>query len=151
LSRIRLPPRVGDGEALLRPGVKDARLWNEGVGEGGGSRPCRLIAVAAPMESAVPVARDMVAERREGLVVGRHRMVAEEPSHHLPQPGPDLGDRLVHSPLQRLLDLLELRAQPISAGLPLDEEGAALRLAADEGEAQEVEGLRLAKPAPLAL
>src|SRR5204863_6475629 len=60
-------------------------------------------------------------------------------------------DWLVHSPLQRLLDLHELRAQPIATGLPLEEEATAARFGAYEGEAQEVEGLRFGKPAPLAV
>src|SRR4029079_8387910 len=32
-SRIRLPPRVFDGEALLRPGMKEARLGEPGGGQ----------------------------------------------------------------------------------------------------------------------
>src|SRR6185312_9794459 len=46
---------------------------------------------------------DMMAERGERLVLRRHRV--EVLSHHLPAPGPDVGDRLVHSPLQTTLDL----------------------------------------------
>ena len=42
-------------------------------------------------------------------------------------------------------------SQAVAPGFPFDEELAATRLAADEGEAQEVEGLRLAEPAPLAV
>src|SRR5438067_10278901 len=110
--------------------MKDARSWKEGVGDGGEPRPCRVVPVAAPVESAVPELGDMMAERGERLVVGRHCVVVAVPSHHLPEPGPDLGDWLVHSPLQRLLDLHELRAQPIATGLPLEEEATAARFGA---------------------
>src|SRR3712207_8931756 len=46
-------------------------------------------------------------------------------------------------PTRRSSDL-----QSVPPGLPLQQEGAAAADAADEGEAQEVEGLRLAEPAP---
>jgi len=48
---------------------------------------------------------------------------------------------------------LMLAASPACglAGFPLEEELAPTRLATDKSEAQEVEGLRLAEPAPLAV
>jgi hypothetical protein len=33
LSRIRRPPRVGDGKSLIGPGVQDSRLWEEVIGK----------------------------------------------------------------------------------------------------------------------
>src|SRR5271165_4588854 len=93
----------------------------------------------------------MVTESGERLCVGRHGEVIEVAADHLPQPFPLRGYRLVHAPSQFLLDGLQLRPHAVASGLPLDEELARPRLAADEGEAQEVEGLRLAEPAPLAV
>ena len=92
----------------------------------------------------------MVAEGAE-RPVGRHRMVGEVADDDLPQPLPLPGNGLVHAPSQLVLDLPELRLHAVAAALPMDLEVAPAGLAADEGEAQEVEGLRLAKPAPRAL
>jgi hypothetical protein len=57
----------------------------------------------------------------------------------------------VPAPPQLLLDHLQLRPQAIGPRLPFDLELAPTLLAADEDEAQEAEGLRLAEPAPLAV
>src|SRR5271166_1393665 len=94
--------------------------------------------------------RDAVAEGRECTTIGRHGVVVEEAAHDLPQPLPLLGDRLVHAPSQFLLHLPQLRRHAVTPGLPLELKVAPAVLAADEGEAQEVEGLRPAQPARLA-
>jgi hypothetical protein len=57
----------------------------------------------------------------------------------------------VHPSPQLLLDLRELRRHAVAAGFPVDQEVAPARGAADEGEAQEGEGFRLAEAAPLAV
>jgi hypothetical protein len=54
----------------------------------------------------------------------------------------------VHAPSQLLLDGLELRLHSIAPGFPQDEELAPTGALTDEGEAEDVEGLRLAEPAP---
>src|SRR2546422_526464 len=56
----------------------------------------------------------------------------------------------MHAPPQLLFDHLELRPHAVSTGLPFDLEFTRASFAADEGETQEVEGLRLAEPMPLA-
>ena len=76
-------------------------------------------------------------------------MVIEEAGDDPLQPFPLFGDRPVHTPSQVLLDFLELHPHAVAAGFPLEREAPAARSSADEGEAQEVEGLRLAKPAPI--
>src|SRR5438876_3517477 len=55
----------------------------------------------------------------------------------------------MHAPPQFLFDHLELRPHAVSTGLPFDLEFTRASFAADEGEAQEVEGLRFAEPVPL--
>ena len=47
LSRIRRPPRVGDGKSLIGPGVQDSRLWEEVIGKLRNPLPVRLILLAA--------------------------------------------------------------------------------------------------------
>src|SRR5205814_6795672 len=64
----------------------------------------------------------------------------------LPQPMPLFGDRLVHSLSHFPLDLLELRRHAVASGLPFDDEFSPAGLTADEGETQEIEGLRFAEP-----
>jgi hypothetical protein len=50
---------------------------------------------------------------------------------------------MVFPALQLSVALVELRLQSIAAGLPMEKEFALPRLAADEGEPEEVEGFRL--------
>ena len=57
----------------------------------------------------------------------------------------------MHTPPQSLLDLPQLRLHALASGRPVDQEFALAGLAADEGKAQEVEGLRFSEPAPLAI
>src|ERR1043166_311674 len=77
-------------------------------------------------------------------------MIGEVAINDAPEPFPLVGDRLGPAPPQLLLDLLELRPHAVCPALPLDLEFAGLCFAADEGEAQEAEGLRLAEPTPFA-
>ena len=90
----------------------------------------------------------MVPERTQGPVIGRDGMIIEKAGHDLCEPYPLDGDRLMPSPPQLLLDVLELRPHPVAAGLAHEQELALARLAADQGEAEEVEGFRFAKAAP---
>jgi hypothetical protein len=60
----------------------------------------------------------------------------------LAQPVTLSWDSLVHSQPQLRLDFLELRPHAVAPGLPLKLEGSPARFTADEGEAQECEGLR---------
>jgi hypothetical protein len=112
--------------------------------------PCEPILLAATPQRAPPEIGDMMPEHMQCMSVGWHCVVVEVATDNGPQPLSLLGDRLVHAPPHLFFDHLELRAHAVPPGLPFDLEFALASLAADEGEAQEVEGLRLAKPAPLA-
>ena len=48
----------------------------------------------------------------------------------------------MHPPSQLLLDFLELDPHAVTPGLPFDQEATPARFAADEGEAEEIEGFR---------
>jgi hypothetical protein len=63
--------------------------------------------------------------------------------NNLPQPVTLSWHSLVHSQPQPRLDFLELRLHAVAPGLPLKLEGSPARLTADEGKAQEREGLRV--------
>src|SRR5207342_1181873 len=77
-------------------------------------------------------------------------VIGKEPGDNLPQPSPLLRDRLMHSPSQLVLNSSERRAHAVPPAFPLELEMALVGLAADEREAQEVEGLRLAEPTLIA-
>src|SRR5260370_4891294 len=98
----------------------------------------------------LPELGDEEAERDQRPTVGRHGEVVEVALDDLPQPFSLDWYWLVPAPSQLLFDGLQLRPHAVAPSLALDEELAPPRLAADEGEAQEVEGLRLAQPASLA-
>ena len=106
--------------------------------------PGRIVALAAGAKRPSPKFDDMVPEGRKCATIGRHRVVREIAGNHLLQPPPLHGKRLVHAPPKLRLDLPVLRPHAVEAGLPLDEEVALPRAAADQGEAEKGEGLRLA-------
>src|SRR6266568_9084325 len=151
LSRIRLPPWVRNGEACLRPWMEDRRFGYPIVGQPHYPFPSRAILLTAPPERALPEFGDQETEHSQRLTVGRHGMIVEVALDDLSQPFPLDRDRLVPTPPQFLFDHLHLRPHAIGPGLPFDLELAPARLAADEDEAQEAEGLRLTEPAPLAV
>jgi hypothetical protein len=104
----------------------------------------RLVLLAAPLERTSPYVDDMVAKGRERVDVGGHGVVIEEPARDPSQPLALFWDRLVHAPSQRLLDFQQLGPHAVASAFPVDQELAGARLAADEREAQEMEGFRFA-------
>src|SRR5262245_56088689 len=149
LSRIRLPPRVCDGEANARPRMEDDRFWEPVVHQLRHPCPRDPILLATLHYRASPEVVDMVPEYMQCMGVGRHCVVVEVAADDVPQPFPLCGDRLVHAPPHFLFDHLELRSHAVPSGPPFDLEFPRAGLAADEGEAQEVEGLRFAESTPL--
>src|SRR5437868_13480233 len=134
----------------MRPRMEDLWLGEKVASHARDPRPRHAMFLSAPPKRAHPDALDVVKEGVECRHVGWHRMVRKVPPDDLRQPCPLLGDRLVHLPSQLLLDLLELRPLAIPPRLPLDDEPTAAGACADEDEAQELEGLRFAEPAPRA-
>src|SRR5712691_4699606 len=112
--------------------------------------PVELGHVAASGEYPTPAFGDLSPECHECSKVGRHRMEVEVASDDVPQPLSLGEDRLVHAPPHLLFDHLELRPHAVPPGLPFNLEFTRASFAANEGEAQEVEGLRFAEPTPLA-
>src|ERR1700751_4087181 len=126
--------------------MKDA-WWREPlIGQLCDPFPLHAVFLTKPPQRASPEFRDQEEERRQRGTVGRHGVIVEVSAGDLCQPLPLWGERLVHEPSQHLLDLLKLRPHAVASALPRDEELACAAFAADEGEAQEVEGLRFAKP-----
>src|SRR6516165_729478 len=150
LARIRLPPRVCDGEAIARPGVKDARFRKPVVRKLRHPCPRHPVLLTATPQRTPPEVDDVVPEHMQGTAVGRHCVVVEVAANDVMQPLSLFRDRLVHAPPHLRFDRLELRSHAVRPGLPFDLEFTRAGLPADEGEAQEVEALRFAEPSPLA-
>ena len=89
-------------------------------------------------------------KRDQCLGISWHGVIVEVALDDTAQPLSLVGDRVVHALPHFRFYLLELRSHAVATGFPFDLELARLGFAANEGEAQEAEGLRLAKPAPLA-
>src|ERR1700741_834506 len=131
--------------------MKDFWFREEVLGQLLHPGPGGIICLAPPPERSKPEPGDLVPELAEHREVGGHGVVSEEASDNLRQPSPLFGDRPVHLPPQLLLDFLELGLHTVPPGFPLEQKVAPAAAAADEGEAQEIEGFRFANPAPLAV
>src|SRR3981081_1891867 len=92
----------------------------------------------------------MMPEHLQCTTVSRHCVIVEVAADNPAQPPPLFRDRLVHAPSHLLLYLLELRPHAVPSGFAVDLDFPCSGFATDEGEAQKVEGLRLAEPLPLA-
>src|SRR5262249_10471545 len=98
-----------DGQACVRPGMKDTGLRKKVISQLFDPTPGHPILLAPTSERAAPKICDAMPECVQCTTVGRHRMVCKEAGCNLPQPFPLLGDWLMHSPLHLLLDFLERR------------------------------------------
>jgi hypothetical protein len=77
--------------------------------------------------------------------VSGNGMIVEVALYHAPQPFPDFRQRLMHALPEFVLHLFQLGGESLSDTLAQHEELAVLpSLSTDVGEAQKVEGLRLA-------
>jgi hypothetical protein len=130
--------------------MKNDRFWKPVIHQLRHPCPRHPILLTATPQRATPKISDMMPEHLQCLTIGWHGVIVEVAADNPLQPPPLLEDWLVHAPSHLLLDLLQLRPHAVGAGFPLDLESSRTSLAADEGEAQEIEGLRLAEPVPLA-
>jgi hypothetical protein len=114
-SSTRLLPRVPDGEAHIRPGMKDARLVEKIVGKLRHPRPHQACFLTVPAETPVPENGDVVAECADRRAIRRHGVVSEITGDDLAEPFPGVRDRHVPSLPQPFLDLLQLGAHAVAA------------------------------------
>src|SRR5262249_1309169 len=103
--RIRLPPRVWNGKAIARPGMENDRFREKVFRQLRHPCPRDPILLTASPQRAPPEVSHMLPEHAECTRIGRHRVIVEVATEDLPQPFPLLGDRPVHAPSQRFLDL----------------------------------------------
>src|ERR1700751_2624853 len=127
-----LLPRVVDGEAPVRPRMKDARSGEPIVAELRGTLPHEPTPLAASLERAPPQVGHTEPERCPRPGVRWERIVGDLGTYDLPQPFPLVGDRPMHSMPQLRFDVLELGPHAVAAGLPLKLEAPLVCFAADE-------------------
>src|SRR6195256_2891860 len=96
-SSIRLLPWVFDGEALIGPGVKDARRGKPGVGQFRHPIPREAVFLAAPPKRSTPEVGHVMPERRERPAICGYRIIGEVACNDLPQTVSLSWDSLVHS------------------------------------------------------
>src|SRR5271163_2207241 len=130
--------------------MKDSRLWEPVVSQLRHSSPGEIALLAASAECPAPAFGDLGSKGSQRSPVGWDRVVVVEAGDDLLQPFALFGYRLMHPPSQFPCNLLDLRLHAVATGPPLEKEFAPSRLAADEGHAKEIEGLRFAEPALLA-
>lgn len=114
-------------------------------------RPRRAVPVASAPERAPPEVADVMLEGAPRRDAGGQGVVIVPAGDHASQPSPLVGDRRVPPTPEFLLEFMQLGAHPVAPRLPPKQEAAAPGASADVREAQEVETLRLAETAPLAV
>ena len=116
--RIRLLPRVPDGEPHTRPGMQDTGLGEEFVGQFRHPLPHHIRSLAATAELPMPKANDMGSERIWRRAVRRHGVISEIPGDDLRELLPDFGNRHVPSLSKCFLDFPQLCLHSIPSRLP---------------------------------
>jgi hypothetical protein len=115
------------------------------------SLPLDATVLASPAQSAMPEVRDRVTKVGQSVPVARHSEVSDMPAHNGLQPFADFWNRVVHTPPQADLYLLQLGPHTLANRLPKNHEPSLLRLSADVRKAEEVEGLWLAQTSTLSV
>src|SRR5215475_3692257 len=105
--------------------------------------PVQVAALAAALQSRVPVPGHLGPEGPDGPDVAGHRVVGHVAAYHAAQPPPLLRDGLVPALLELVFDLFQLCPHPLRDRDPLDLETSRSRLRADVREAEEIERLWL--------
>jgi len=146
------PASGDDAKAAQGIGVADAGGRQPAVDEAPHPVPADAAGLAAAREGAVPEPADLEPEQGQRRGVHGHAVVVEVPADDRPQPAALLGDGMVQAPPELGLDLAQLGLQSLADSLPQHRETpVAPLLGTDVREAEKVERLRLAVPAPPAL
>ncbi len=95
-----------------------------------------------PRKGVMPEATYREAEVGQSIPISRDSEVPDMPTHNGLQPRANFRNRIMHTPPQLGLHLLQLGLHTFANRLPKNHELSLLRLPADMREAKEVEGLR---------
>jgi hypothetical protein len=127
--------------------MEDARLGKPASDQPVDRLAAGAVLLAAAAEVPPPQPANPAPKGVQRPDVGGHGMIGEVAGHDLPQPSALLVRRGMQAAAQGLLDIAQLGPQPVAPRLPVQGELAVPGPPRDMGEAQEVEGLRLAKAA----
>jgi len=111
--------------------------------------PRHSVFLTATPKRSPPEIGDVVSKCTDRPRVGRHRVIREVPSDHLPEPLPLHGNRFMHAPAKFLFDRPEFRPHAVCPGVPLKLEGTTTSPPTDENETEKGGGLRPAKAVAL--
>jgi hypothetical protein len=126
--------------------MKDSRVREPVGGQPVHRRPREAVLLATPPQRAQPDTLHVVVECSQRSSVSWHCVIGEEAADHMLEPGPLLGDRVMHSLSQLLLDLPKRCPHAIAPCDPFDKELPTAVAFTDEGKAEKVEGLRFSEP-----
>jgi hypothetical protein len=98
-----------------------------------------------PFENVMPEVTDREAKVGQSVPVSRYAEVANMPTYNGLQPCADFRNRVMHTPPQLDLHLLQLGLHALANGVPKHHKPSLLRLPADMRKAEEIEGLRFAQ------
>src|SRR5262245_57482252 len=126
--------------------MQDPGLGDAAFGEWPETFPRQMVPLTPPPQRPKPVTQHLPPKRLQRRHVARDGVVVVVTPHHRLQPRDLLHQRIVTTPHQRFLHPMQLRTQPLAHRPPLHAEAPALTLPPTAvGEAQEVEGFRLAR------
>src|SRR5215469_1802089 len=155
-GRAVLPdPALASGDnakAAQRVRMMDARRGQPAVSNPQHPAPQHTAVLAAPRQRALPETDHLEPKQTERRAVHGNTVVAVVSLDHRAQPLSHFRNGVVHTPLELGFHLTQLGLQPLAYRLPQHREpSVAPLLPADVREAEEVEGLGLPLPAPLAV
>src|SRR5437879_6248494 len=123
--------------------MTDRRQWQPAKDEAPHAVPKDTAVLAPPRQRAMPKPADSEPKKPQRLLVLRHPVILDVPTHYRLQPLALFRDGFVHSSLKLGFHLIQLGLQPFAYRLPQHgEPSIAPLLHADVRKAQEVEGLR---------
>src|SRR5208282_858656 len=140
-----------DGETYSRPRMEDAWRGQPAVDDPAHLRPRRAIFLASPPKRAQPQVAHVMLEGAQRRDVGWHGVVVIPAGNQTSQPSTLFGDRRVPASPEFLLERVQFCPHPVASRFPPKQKSPASGASADVREPQEVEALRLAQTAPLAV
>jgi len=140
---MRLLSRMTGGEALLGIGMQHTRVRYPAYSQLVQSGPVGWTLLPATAQGPPPQARHPFPKGLQAVEIPRYRVVVEVALYDRPEPFASLRHRIMHTPSELLLNLLQFGPQAFADRLAPHRESSLPGLPADVREAQKVERLRL--------
>ncbi len=130
-----------DAHAAQGIGMTDRRQRQPASDQAPHAVPKDAAVLAPPRQRAMPKPADSEPKKPQRLLVQRHPVIPDVPTHYRLQPLALVRDGFVHASLKLGFHLIQLRLQPFAYRLPQHREPSiALLLHADMRKAQEAPG-----------